>query len=158
MRTLLLLISLSLITTRSTQAQQLELKSYFFPYEALFKAQVYKYVNEDNPNDIVYQYTQTHITHGDTVLVLRRYDQFFQELETMTQVISDTGVSLQRYSLYIAGEGIVSNVIQGQVYQWQQAQSESIKCDRSLPITLRGRRVSQKSPSRPSLFSLPFSQ
>lgn len=118
---------LLVVMTNFAQAQSLELKAYFFPYPSLFEAKVYKYVNEDNPNDVVYQFTQSHIAHGDTLLVLRRYDQFFQELETMTQVINDTGVSLKNYSLYIAGEGITSRVVQSQVYQWQQATDEPIK-------------------------------
>lgn len=108
-------------------AQQTELKAYFFPYSSLFKGKIYKYINEDNPNDIVYQLTKSTISHGDTLLTLRRYDQYFQELETMTQSINDTGVSLKRYSLYIAGENIDSRVIQHQVYQWQQATNEPIK-------------------------------
>lgn len=122
-----LLFALLYSSTVFSQTQPLELKTYFFPYPTLFKAKVYQYINEDNPNDVVYQFTQSHIAHGDTLLVLKRYNKFFQELETMTQVISDTGVSLKHYSLYIAGEDISSQVLQSQVYQWQQAKDEPIK-------------------------------
>lgn len=127
MRLLVLWAALFYSSQLFSQAQPLELKTYFFPYSTLFKAKVYKYINEDNPNDVVYQFTQSHIAHGDTILVLKRYNELFQELETMTQVISDTGVSLKHYSLYIAGEDITSNVLQSQVYQWQQAQDTPIK-------------------------------
>ncbi|MGH1335303.1 MAG: hypothetical protein ACRBFS_04180, partial [Aureispira sp.] len=127
MRTLFYCMLLLLGSTIHSQAQELELKTYFFPYAHLFEAKVYQYINEDNPNDVVYQLTQSHIVEKDTLLILRRYDEYFQELETMTQVIQTTGVSLTNYSLYVANENITSKVLQHQIYHWQQAPNEPIK-------------------------------
>ncbi|MGH1339880.1 MAG: hypothetical protein ACRBFS_27425, partial [Aureispira sp.] len=120
----ILLLFCSPLTSR---AQQLELKAYFFPYADLLEAKIYQYVNEDNPNDVVYQWTQSRLVKKDTVLILRRYDEYFQKLETMTQVIQATGVSLTNYSLYVAEENITSRILQDQIYRWQQAPNEPIK-------------------------------
>ena len=45
----------------------------------------------------------------------------------MTQRIHPTGVSLTKYSLYVAGDNINSRILQAQIYQWQQAPNEPIK-------------------------------
>lgn len=120
-------VLLLLASLPAAHAQDLPLRAYFFPYASLFEAKVYQYVNEDNPNDIVYQFTQTHVHEGDTLLTLQNYDRYFQELETKVQHIHPTGVYLQQYSLYIAGRGISSRVIQEDVYKWESHDSMSFK-------------------------------
>lgn len=120
-------ILLLFVSLPAAHAQEIQLKAYFFPYSSLFEAKVYQYANEDDPNDIVYQFTQTHIHQGDTLLTLRNYDLYFQELETKVQRISTAGVYLQTYSLYIAGRGISSNVIQEEVYKWEASETTPFK-------------------------------
>ena len=120
-------ILLLLVNLPTAYAQDLSLKAYFFPYASLFEAKVYQYMNEDDPNDIIYQFTQTHIHQGDTLFTLRNYDTYFQELESKVQRISTAGVYLQKYSLYIAGQGISSKVIQEEVYKWKASKTTPFK-------------------------------
>lgn len=103
------------------------LEVYFFPYQELMEPKIYRYVNIDDPNDLIYQYCHTRVINGDTILLLKRFDDRLVELETLVQVVTDTGVYLQSYQLYIGGELIKSRVLKDQVYPWRLPKRDSIK-------------------------------
>lgn len=103
------------------------LGAFFFPYRQLLEPKIYRYINLDDPNDIIYQLTHTKVVNGDTLLILKQFDTYFQELESLQQVVTDSGVYLKDYDLYIAGEKVSSRVLRNQVYAWHLPKRDSIK-------------------------------
>lgn len=103
------------------------LEAYFFPYRNFTKAQIYQYINLDDPNDILYQLCSTYVDQKDTLFLIKRFNDRFQEMETLIHVISDSGVYLRDYELYIAGRQVQTRVHHAQVYRWRSSKKIAIK-------------------------------
>ncbi|BDS09755.1 hypothetical protein [Aureispira anguillae] len=103
------------------------LKPYYFPYSNFFQPKTYKYVNANNPNDILYWHMQTKIVNNDTLFTTTIFDQDFYPLEILVEKISTQGARLEKYKLAISGIMTDSRLIHKDVFQWQQAKDSPIK-------------------------------
>lgn len=112
-----------------TCAAQVEdtLKAYYFPYQDFFELRVYKYVNTENPNDILYCSMQTKVIEKDTIIASTTFDQAFYELDAGSEKITHQGAELKAYTLYITGITTPTRPIHKELFRWTQTKQEKIK-------------------------------
>lgn len=129
MKQLFSCLFLFLNTWSSTCFAQTEqnLKAYYFPYQNFFEPVVYKYVNTENPNDILYCFMETKIIEKDTLIESITFDQAFYEVDTGVEKITSQGTELKTYTIYITGITTPTRPIHKDLFRWQQDKQDHIK-------------------------------
>lgn len=112
------LISFLLGTSLLAQAEPDSLKQYYFPYQDCFEKKFYKYVDQFDPNRIVYLELETQLINNDTVLIKTFYDARFDYLERLQEIISDSGAYLDKYTTYYYGPAIEGELLNRNYYTW----------------------------------------
>jgi len=122
-----LLLSLSSWFTTSLAQTEITLKAYYYPYQNFFEPVVYKYVNTDNPNDILYCFMETKVEKEDTIIASITFDQSFYKIASGLEKITTQGTELQLYTIYITGITTPTRPIHKDIFRWQQNKEEKIK-------------------------------
>lgn len=104
-----------------------DLKNYYFPYQDFFEPTVYKYVNTQNPNDILYSLIETKVTEKDTTMATTTFDQSFYELDAGVEKVTSKGVELKTYTIYITGIVTPTRPIHKDIFRWKQNKQDKIK-------------------------------
>lgn len=103
------------------------LKAYYFPYQDFFEPVVYKYVNTENPNDILYCFMETKIEENDTLIASITFDQAFYEVDAGIEKITPQGAELKEYTIYITGIITPTRPIHKDLFRWEQNKEDKIK-------------------------------
>jgi hypothetical protein len=103
------------------------LKAYYFPYQNFFEPVVYKYVNTENSNDILYCFMETKIIEKDTLIESITFDQAFYEVDAGVEKITAQGAELKTYTIYITGIITPTRPLHKDLFSWQQDTQDKIK-------------------------------
>lgn len=122
-----LFLFLSSWFTTSLAQTEITLKAYYYPYQNFFEPVVYKYVNTDNPNDILYCFMETKVVDKDTITASVTFDQAFYKVASGVEKITSQGTELQHYTIYITGITTPTRTIHKDIFRWEQKKQEKIK-------------------------------
>lgn len=113
-------------STASSSNEGTNLKPYYFPYDEFHTPKIYKYVDQNNPDNIQYWLMEMRIVGSDTILVTKAYNAELKQIELFRERINSEGTTMIEFTMMDESKVTRTKPVDTEVYLWQQSKDDPI--------------------------------